>query len=65
MGQNLTQTDSDRKGFADAEAGRNAVFAAMLARGGITGPAPIFEGRERFLQLVSTRLKWTSALSVG
>src|ERR1041384_1506612 len=35
---------SDWKGIAVAEAGRNAVFAARLARAGITGPAPIFEG---------------------
>jgi 2-methylcitrate dehydratase len=53
MGQTRAQTLSDWKGFADAEAGRNAVFAAMLARGGLTGPAPIFEGQKGFLQLVS------------
>lgn len=45
MGQTRVQALSDWKGIADAEAGRNAVFAAMLARGGLTGPAPIFEGR--------------------
>jgi MmgE/PrpD N-terminal domain len=33
MGQTRTQTLSDWKGLAAAEAGRNAVFAAMLARG--------------------------------
>jgi 2-methylcitrate dehydratase len=54
MGQTRTQTNSDWKGFADAEAARNAVFATMLARGGLTGPAPIFEGRKGFFQLVST-----------
>jgi 2-methylcitrate dehydratase len=54
MGQTRTQTNSDWKGFADAEAARNAVFATMLARGGITGPAPIFEGRKGFFQLVSS-----------
>jgi 2-methylcitrate dehydratase len=53
MGQTRTQTNSDWKGLADAEAARNAVFAATLARGGITGPAPIFEGRKGFFQLVS------------
>jgi 2-methylcitrate dehydratase len=53
MAQTRTQTLSDWKGLADAEAGRNAVFAAMLARGGITGPAPIFEGRAGFFRLVS------------
>ena len=53
MGQTRAQTLSDWKGLADAEAGRNAVFAAMLARAGVTGPAPIFEGRWGFFQLVS------------
>jgi 2-methylcitrate dehydratase len=53
MGQTRTQTLSDWKGLADAEANRNAVFAAMLARAGLTGPAPIFEGRWGFFQLVS------------
>ena len=53
MGQTRAQTLSDWKGLADAEAGRNAVFAALLARAGITGPAPIFEGRKGFFQLVS------------
>jgi 2-methylcitrate dehydratase len=53
MGQTRAQALSDWKGLADAEAGRNAVFATMLARAGITGPAPIFEGRRGFFQLVS------------
>jgi len=53
MGQTRAQTLSDWKGLADAEANRNAVFAAMLARGGLTGPAPIFEGRKGFFRLVS------------
>ena len=49
MAQTRVQTLSDWKGFADAEAARNAVFAALLARGGLTGPAPIFEGPVRLL----------------
>jgi len=53
MFQTRVQTLSDWKGLADAEAGRNAVFAALLARGGITGPAPIFEGRAGFFKQVS------------
>jgi 2-methylcitrate dehydratase len=53
MGQTRVQALSDWKGIADAEAGRNAVFAAMLARGGLTGPAPIFEGRYGFFELVT------------
>jgi 2-methylcitrate dehydratase len=54
MGQTRTQVNSDWKGFADAEAARNALFAAQLARGGITGPAPIFEGRKGFFQLIAS-----------
>jgi len=53
MGQTRAQTLSDWKGLADAEAGRNAIFAATLARAGITGPAPIFEGRKGFFALVT------------
>jgi 2-methylcitrate dehydratase len=53
MAQTRVQTLSDWKGLADAEAGRNAVFAALLARGGLTGPAPIFEGNSGFFKQVS------------
>jgi len=53
MGQTRTQTLSDWKGMSDAEAARNAVFATLLARGGLTGPAPVFEGRAGFFRLVS------------
>src|SRR5258708_4998906 len=53
MAQTRVQTLSDWKGFADAEAARNAVFAALLARGGLTGPAPIFEGLSGFFKQVS------------
>ena len=41
------------KGCAFASAARNGVFAAMLAREGMTGPAPIFEGDKGFFKLVS------------
>jgi 2-methylcitrate dehydratase len=50
MAQTRVQTLSDWKGLSDAEACRNAVFAAVLARHGLTGPAPIFEGRSGFFQ---------------
>ncbi|CAB3809720.1 MmgE/PrpD family protein [Paraburkholderia fynbosensis] len=43
--QTRVQTLSDWKGIADAEAARNALFAVQLAQHGITGPAPIFEGK--------------------
>jgi len=53
MAQTRVQALSDWKGVADAEAGRNAVFAATLAGAGLTGPAPVFEGRYGFFKLVA------------
>src|SRR3989441_7256856 len=53
MAQTRVQALSDWKGLADAEAGRNAVFAALLARAGLTGPAPIFEGNSGFFKQIS------------
>ena len=41
------------KGCAFGNTARNAVFAAILARHGMTGPAPIFEGEKGFMKLVS------------
>lgn len=45
MRQVRSGTLSDWKGCSAANAARNAVFAAQLARHGMTGPAPIFEGK--------------------
>jgi 2-methylcitrate dehydratase len=53
LAQTRTQTLSDWKGIADANAVRNGVFAAMLARGGLSGPAPVFEGHSGFFQSVT------------
>jgi 2-methylcitrate dehydratase len=44
---------SDWKGFSFANASRNAVFSMLLARAGITGPFPIFEGEMGFFKQVS------------
>ncbi|MBI5641969.1 MAG: MmgE/PrpD family protein [Deltaproteobacteria bacterium] len=41
------------KGCAFARAAKDAVFAALLARNGMTGPAPVFEGEFGFFKLVS------------
>jgi 2-methylcitrate dehydratase len=41
------------KGCAFADVARHGVFAAMLAREGMTGPSPIFEGEKGFERLVS------------
>src|SRR5260370_40843599 len=53
VAQTRAQTMSASKEVADAEAGRNAVFAATLARAGLTGPAPVFERRYGFFALVT------------
>lgn len=53
LGQTRSGALSDWKGLGDAEAGRNAVFAAKLARAGISGPAQIFEGRKGVFALVT------------
>lgn len=53
MNQTRVQTLSDWKGVADAEATRAGVFTARLARAGLTGPAPIFEGRAGFFKQIS------------
>jgi 2-methylcitrate dehydratase len=44
---------SQWKGASFANAARNAVFASQLARGGMTGPSPIFEGEMGFFKQVS------------
>jgi 2-methylcitrate dehydratase len=41
------------KGVAFANAARHGLYAAMLARAGMTGPAPIFEGQMGFEKQVS------------
>src|SRR5213595_1848193 len=45
------------KGCAFANSARHGVFAALLARAGMTGPAPIFEGEKGFEKLVSGPLR--------
>ena len=49
---------SSWKGCAGANAARNAIFAAMLARDGFTGPNAVFEG-EGGLFDVAGRFEWT------
>jgi len=44
---------SDWKGFSFANAARNAVVSVLLARAGITGPSPVFEGEMGFFSQVS------------
>lgn len=41
------------KACAFSNAARNGLFAALLARLGMTGPSPIFEGEKGFMKVVS------------
>lgn len=45
------------KGCAFANAARNGLFAAELARRGMTGPSPLFEGEKGFFSGVSGRFR--------
>jgi len=45
------------KGASFAEAARNGVFSALLAKEGMTGPSPIFEGEMGFFRQVSGPFK--------
>jgi 2-methylcitrate dehydratase len=53
------------KGCAYANASRNAVFAAMLAARGMTGPSPIFEGVGGYFKAVTRKPFQLSALGGG
>src|SRR5213592_551694 len=44
------------KGVAFANAARHGVYSALLARGGMTGPAPIFEGQMGFEKQLGVEL---------
>ncbi|MGH8279424.1 MAG: MmgE/PrpD family protein [Gammaproteobacteria bacterium] len=44
---------SNWKGLAYPEVGKEGVFAALLARAGITGPAQVFEGNKGFKQTIA------------
>lgn len=57
MRQVRSGTLSDWKGCSAANAARNAIFAAQLARCGMTGPAPIFEGQMGFFAQVTGALE--------
>ena len=46
------------KGCAGANASRNAVFAAQLARDGFTGPTAVFEGDGGLWQVLGGRFDW-------
>ncbi|GAA5055005.1 MmgE/PrpD family protein [Haladaptatus pallidirubidus] len=51
----VTRTEgiSEWKGLASANAARNGVYSAMLAKNGVEGPTNLFEGRKGWKQIVS------------
>src|SRR5262249_37823045 len=53
LNQTRVESVSNWKACGYANANRNAVFAAQLAAVGMTGPAPVFEGRDGFFRAVS------------
>lgn len=53
LNQTRIQELSNWKALADADAARNAIFATRLAREGLTGPSPIFEGNAGFFRQIS------------
>lgn len=57
LAQTRTGDLSNWKGAAAANAARNGVFAALLARAGVTGPSAIFEGAGGFWDAVG-RFDW-------
>lgn len=48
---------SSWKGSSAPNASRNAVFSALLARQGMTGPSPIFEGEMGFFKQITGEFK--------
>jgi 2-methylcitrate dehydratase len=53
------------KGCAFANAARHGIYSAMLAKEGMTGPAPIFEGANGFEKLVSGPIKLAGPIATG
>ncbi len=45
------------KAFAFSNVARNAIFSAILARKGMTGPSPVFEGEMGFFRQISGRFE--------
>lgn len=53
------------KAFAFSNSGRNAIFAAMLAKRGMTGPSPVFEGSMGFWNQVTGEFTLNTELFGG
>ena len=57
MRQVRAGTLSEWKAFAFSDVARNAIFSARLAKEGITGPDPVFEGEMGFFKQVSGKFR--------
>jgi 2-methylcitrate dehydratase len=53
--QGRSDTLSNWKAFAAADACRKAIFSAQLAQNGMTGPEKVFEGRYGFFPVISRK----------
>jgi 2-methylcitrate dehydratase len=54
LGQTRTGKVSKWKGCAEGNGGRNGVFAALMAKRGMTGPEAAFEGAKGFFKVASS-----------
>lgn len=52
VNQGRVGTLSNWKNYATSEASRKAVFAALLAQAGMTGPRDVFEGRDGWMNAI-------------
>jgi 2-methylcitrate dehydratase len=55
LNQTRVGTLSNWKAGSQAEAGRQAIFAALLAQAGMTGPAEVFEGPDGFFSRINRK----------
>jgi len=55
LNQTRVGTLSNWKAGSQAEAARQAIFAALLAQAGMTGPAEVFEGPDGFFNRISRK----------
>ena len=54
LGQTRTGSVSKWKGCAEGNGARNGMFAALMAKRGMTGPEAAFEGRKGFFKVASS-----------
>jgi len=55
LNQGRVGTLSNFKSYSCADASRKALFSAMMAQAGMTGPREVFEGRDGFFNVINGR----------